>query len=531
MTYQVKESIVKSVLMPLCCSFLWVCVFLVTLGSPMTQAADRVDKWRRYVVVLPNRSHSGNPFEIEVDATFTHPATGTTLTLPGYYAGNDTWKVAFMPTLTGEWTYKTDSPDADLDGVSGSVISVASGHPGMLKADVTHAKKWRYTDGPYVVPIGLQFSVFLESASIGEITQIADFLKNEVKGHLFNFRLTNLAFSGNWKHHKFNLSLWDRLDERMEILTERGLGISLMLYTDDHGKPKWKEKSSTERLLIRYTVARLAAYPVVWFNTGIDIKEFRSGRWVNWYGKQIRSLDPYGHPVSSRYGGGSGNLVMSAQNFDSRGASTAIIQELINFFKSSKLPVSIDDNWGEQFSRGNFSPSDIRRAFWKCVMAGGIASHIRDNKKSDFPGANDPDAWFHVHNVASKLEAEKWLRLINPFVQTKLRDTFGSMVPTSSLVSNGYSLADPSRTKILYFLMGKNDQFDSGNGKAITVKLSSLSGIYTATWFDPRTGRETILGTLTGGSNHVLSPPSSDDWVLLLSDSRIAAPKNLRVNQ
>jgi hypothetical protein len=44
-----------------------------------------------------------------------------------------------------------------------------------------------------------------------------------------------------------------------------------------------------------------------------------------------------------------------------------------------------------------------------------------------------------------------------------------------------------------------------------------VSGTYQAIWFDPRTGSETSAGTLSGGSNHVLTPPSSDDWVLLLT--------------
>ena len=61
------------------------------------------------------------------------------------------------------------------------------------------------------------------------------------------------------------------------------------------------------------------------------------------------------------------------------------------------------------------------------------------------------------------------------------------MVPIPSLVSNGYALADPGTTKILYFLLGSDDKWDTGDGGNITVRLSSLSGSYTARWFDPRT--------------------------------------------
>jgi hypothetical protein len=122
-------------------------------------------------------------------------------------------------------------------------------------------------------------------------------------------------------------------------------------------------------------------------------------------------------------------------------------------------------------------------------------------------------------NIEQDIESEQFLRLINPFISAKLGNTFGAMTPDQSLVTNGYSLADPARTKILYFLVGKNDRYTTGNGGAVTVKLSTLSGSFSALWFDPRTGNETVLGSLIGGRDHVLTPPNTDDWVLLLTRS------------
>ena len=120
-------------------------------------------------------------------------------------------------------------------------------------------------------------------------------------------------------------------------------------------------------------------------------------------------------------------------------------------------------------------------------------------------------------NFESDLESEQWLKLINPFLKTELGDTFGAMVPAPALVANGYCLADSGRTKLLYFLMGENDGYDSGDGGAVTVKLSTLTGDYAATWFDPRSGTKTGLDPLSGGSNHDLTPASKDDWVLILT--------------
>lgn len=492
----------------------WIIFFfsVITIGGTAHAA---VGKWRRSVIALPNNTYSGNPFEVEVDGIFTHTTSGTTITLPGYYAGNDTWKIGFMPTEIGEWTYVTSSADSDLNGRTGTINCDYSGHQGMLRGDKEEPDKWKFDDGPYVVPIAFRFDLFQENGTLSRFTEIADFIKNDVNGHMLEFTFRNEVFTSNWQDHQFNLPLWDRLEERMEVLTARGLGIHFMLYSDDVQAPKWSARSSTEQLLIRYTVARLAGYPVVWFNTGIDIAEYRDQSWVNWYGEQVRSLDPYGHPVSSRYGGGSGNLVMSGQTWDSRGDRQAYINDMRNYFTSAIVPVSMDDAWMENgpssYDYKNFRPEDIRRALWKCVAGGGLGALIRGSV------LYNNDLWFRMSNFEQDLESEQWLKLVNPFIQNELGATFGVMIPDQSLVSNGHCLADPARTKILYFLMGENDKWDSGDGGPVTVKLSALEENYYAEWFDPRTGKKTVLGTLQGGAEHIVNPPNTDDWLLLLN--------------
>ena len=216
-------------------------------GYHTVEAGESVGKWRRYSLSIDNPSYMGNPFALSFNATFHHPASGTTIKLPGYYAGEKVWKVGFMPTQLGTWRFETSSPDPDLDKISGSLECVESNHPGMLKGALDYPRKWKFTDGEYVIPIGLLFSVFMEDGDISEFSKAADFLKNDVKGHLFNFRLGNPVFSGHWRGHRFNLQLWDRLEQRMEVLTERGLGVSIMLYTDDSGEPRWGSPTHTPK--------------------------------------------------------------------------------------------------------------------------------------------------------------------------------------------------------------------------------------------------------------------------------------------
>jgi hypothetical protein len=486
--------------------------------------------WTRHVISFTNTSYSGNPFELEIDTTFTHRGSGTVIELPGYYAGNDTWKVAFMPTLKGLWDWETSSPDGDLDGKTGIYDHDKGGTPGILKAHPEHARKWHLTGGAYVLPIALRVEFFSEPASRTVFTEAADYMQ-EHELLMMETRLTeeygqyengrhDFIFEGDWRNHEFDLAIWDRFEERLAILAERGLGAHIMLYSDDAGTPGWSGQSSTEMLVLRYLVARTAAYPIIVYNTGIDIAEYRSGSNINWIGDRIRELDPYDHPVSSRQGGGSGDLEMSDQTFDSRGDQHAEIDAFLDHFENAEVPVSMDDAFFENgpvaYRWKDHEAEDIRRAAWKALAAGGLGILMRGVGDGGHP------YFYHLSHLNSDLESEQWLKHVNPFIRNELGDTFGEMVPASSLATGGHAMSDPDRNVLVVLLIGENDKYDATSGGGVTVDLSGLSGSWHADWFDPRSGTKTSLDALDGGSSHTLTPPSKDDWVLLLRTELLA---------
>ena len=99
-------------LMKYCCSFL----LLLLLGISGGFAQDKVECWGRYEISLPAKV-KGNPFDIELTATFSGP--DTTLTVRGFYDGNDTFKIRFMPVSQGVWSYVTQSEIPVLNKVKG----------------------------------------------------------------------------------------------------------------------------------------------------------------------------------------------------------------------------------------------------------------------------------------------------------------------------------------------------------------------------------------------------------------------------
>jgi len=124
-------------------------------------AAD-VGKWKRFEVAFSNPTYTGNPFDLEFDATFTYVATGRTVKQLGFYAGNNTWKIFFMPDTEGEWTYTTRSPDSDLDSRTGSLNCISSNLPGPL---VPVGNRWKLQDsGKYDMPLMIPSRKWLKSS-------------------------------------------------------------------------------------------------------------------------------------------------------------------------------------------------------------------------------------------------------------------------------------------------------------------------------------------------------------------------------
>ena len=77
-----------------------------------------VERWGTFEVELKGPS-TGNPFlDVEFDAVFSQK--GREVRVPGFYDGEGTYRVRFMPDNDGEWTSDTRSATAALDGKTGS---------------------------------------------------------------------------------------------------------------------------------------------------------------------------------------------------------------------------------------------------------------------------------------------------------------------------------------------------------------------------------------------------------------------------
>ena len=62
--------------------------------------------YKRCEIVLESTKQYENPFlDVDIDATFTH-TDGTVIKIPGFWNGENQWKVRFSSEIEGVWQYE-----------------------------------------------------------------------------------------------------------------------------------------------------------------------------------------------------------------------------------------------------------------------------------------------------------------------------------------------------------------------------------------------------------------------------------------
>jgi hypothetical protein len=140
-------------------------------GPATTMLCHTVGEW-----AVQSRRCYQNPFaEAEVEATFTGPSHQA-FTIPGFYDGDNTWRVRFNPGEAGVWTYRvcTYPHNSDLAD-EGEFEVLLDQVPGFLRATPGHAWGFQYESGEPVFLLGDTTYNLFGMAHCG--ADVASFLK------------------------------------------------------------------------------------------------------------------------------------------------------------------------------------------------------------------------------------------------------------------------------------------------------------------------------------------------------------------
>lgn len=283
----------------------------VTTSSFAATATATVERWGLFELTLKGPA-TGNPFtEVDLSARFTQGAQA--VDVPGFYDGDGTYRVRFMPGETGDWRYETRSNRAELSGQTGTVTVTAptAGNHGPVR--VAHTYHFAYADGTPYRQVGTTAYAWIHQGDALEeetLRTLATAPFNKLRFCVFpkNYDWNKnepvfYPFTGTppktWDFTRFNPAFFQHLEKRLVQLRDLGIEADIILF-HPYDKGRWgfdaMDAASDDRYL-RYVIARLSAYRHVWWSLANEYDFMKTKQPEDWdrFGDIVQHADPFNH--------------------------------------------------------------------------------------------------------------------------------------------------------------------------------------------------------------------------------------------
>jgi Domain of unknown function (DUF5060)/Protein of unknown function (DUF4038)/Domain of unknown function (DUF5605) len=348
-----------------------------------------IEQWGMFEVSLQGPS-SGNPFK-EVTLTAAFSLEHRTVQVTGFYDGEGTYRVRFMPDAVGKWTYVTASSAAQLAGHTGGVVVTApttANNHGLV--GVAREFHFQYADGTPYFPFGTTTYAYLFTSEANYKNSLAGmvgakFNKSRIcllpKGLGVDIETQMLPFPRANKVNdltRFNPVYFRMVEERIVALQKAGIEADLILF---HPYDSWGYKTmgaEADDFYLKYAVARLSAYRNIWWSIANEYDLIRTKTMPEWdrYFRIVVASDPYSHLRSIHH---SGPIYDNTKPW----VTHASLQKY-DFENSAarraawRMPIIYDELQyeGDGPSRwGNLSAEEMTRRFWLAIVHGVYGTH------------------------------------------------------------------------------------------------------------------------------------------------------------
>jgi hypothetical protein len=368
-------------------------------GKSLAAAPQTVEQWDLLEITLPGPA-SGNPFvDVKLSAQFT--CGQDTITVPGFYDGNGTFRIRFSPPRQGEWKYLTSSNSPELDAKTGNVISTAPTGANHGPVRVHNTFHFAYADGTPYFQVGTTCYAWTHQPDELEeqtLKTLASAPFNKLRMCIFPKSYTyntndppNYPFvreaDGKFDFTQFDPANWQHLERRIADLEMLGIQADLILF---HPYDRWgfaeMDHAGDDRYL-RYAIARLSAYRNVWWSLANEydfmIPPLRKGQHGNKtvedfdrFFSILEKEDPYGrlrgiHHASKMYDHTKEWVThASIQNSD--------LTKVMSWREKFQKPIVVDECRYEgniSNSWGKLTAQEMVHQFWVGTISGGYVGH------------------------------------------------------------------------------------------------------------------------------------------------------------
>jgi hypothetical protein len=411
-----------------------------------------VAKWDVFELALTGPA-DGNPFvDVQLSARFS--LGSRTVSVEGFYDGDGTYRIRFMPDEVGEWSYRTESSDQQLAGAEGSfTCAPANGLHGPVRVARTYG--FAHADGTPYRPFGTtcyawthqpkdvreQTLATLGSSPFNKVRMCVfpkSFSHNTLEPQRYPFPVTSggSADSLVFDSTQFDTEFFQELDHAVEALRGLGIEADVILF---HPYDRWGfsalSDEDDERYL-RYVNARLGAYCNVWWSLANEFDALRKDteRWDRAF-QVLVEHDAFDHLRSIH------NFIGFYDHTKPWVTHVSVQQEdprrISAWRQRYGKPVIVDECGYEgdlEDAWGNLTAQEMAHRVWAGTMAGGYVTHGETYLQPETVGI----WWSH----GSTLRGESPSRI--RFLRGILDDAPAELEPLTSTIPYRFSALGPT---------------------------------------------------------------------------------------
>ena len=356
-------------------------------------AAKTVEQWGMFEFALTGPA-TGNPYKdvtLTADFTLGH----RTIRVKGFYDGNATYRIRFMPDATGAWSYTTASSAPALAEHSGQFTCTAPSPGNHGPVGTAHQYHFQHSDGTPYFPFGTTTYAYLFTSDDNAAACLAGlrpyFNKTRVcvlPKSLGSNQPTLLPFpnptadangrGGKPDYTQFVPAYFQRLESRLLALQQANIQADLILF---HPYDAWGYKAmgaENDDFYLRYAIARLAAFRNVWWSIANEYDLVRTKTMSDWdrFFRITQEEDPYSHLRSIHHS----RVIYdhskpwvthaSLQSYDfEKSADRRAAWGKPIVYDEIQYEGDVDRRWG------NLSAEEMTRRFWLAAVRGVYATH------------------------------------------------------------------------------------------------------------------------------------------------------------
>ena len=486
---------------------------------------------------LKTAAKSAHPYtDVEFKIAFFRP-DGSNVSVDGFYDGEGIFKARAYCDTIGKWRWKSSSNIKDLDGKSGEFGVEASELPGKLRLHEKDPRQFAYDNGQWFLHIGdtgYRYVTQTEPKWREYIDQAAKMGATKIRTWFCQARSdVQILFANDRK--ELNLAYWQEIDRRLLYALEKHPHIILKLipYGEDTQElRRYGEGDEAARLIARYAQARFSALPNIHWCISNDREIVTGGkltgrkilrRTIDTIGKDMAAREPWGTLITnhqSRFKGydfvdAAWSDIITLEDLDQ--VDGKIFKE---YYDKRAVPMVLDEDRYEHWRNPKHDRYFFRRLMWASLLSGGHATYGGLKTYEPHDGKITGVQGYFDAVTAGKLErgADDFVHIHKFFADSGL--TLVNMKPDDGIVGN-----QPGRFKCIHdnkaYIIYLANPDNSKPGEAdvsreipnVTIQLPE--GTFSARWFNPRTGRWTNKGNVSG-NKQTLTAPGDGDWILLL---------------